>query len=161
MTSTSTSQITLITYDSTFSNPVFVIWSLDWSVDNWLNLWWDVTNQDFARQWPCPAWYHVPSKAEWTWLILAWDWNWKIWNRAWTTTEWTDFWNALKLPMAGYRYHSNGIMDNQWAYWFYWTSTPDYTASRYATDIRFYATDITFEDNNNRPIGFPVRCFKD
>ena len=28
------------------------------------NLRWDITDTEFARQWPCSSWYHIPSKEE-------------------------------------------------------------------------------------------------
>ena len=46
---------------------------------NWMNninakknLWWDTTNSLEARQWPCPQWYHVPTKNDWKWVLDTW-----------------------------------------------------------------------------------------
>lgn len=36
-----------------------------WDNSNNMNLWWDETNTNAARQWPCSEWYHIPSRSEW------------------------------------------------------------------------------------------------
>ena len=54
------------------SNPYyssFFRWKEDQSIKNWMTslnkkLWWDDGNNEVSRQWPCPDWYHIPTKAE-------------------------------------------------------------------------------------------------
>ena len=125
----------------------------DWIVTKDDNLWWDITNTDEARQWPCASWYHVPSKDEWEDLIIAWNWN------LWTTwTWWDELWNVLNLPLAGSRHYSAGSISNQNNRGYYWSSSPYYNNWYY---LMFYSNYISpYYNNHYRGFGFNVRCFK-
>lgn len=63
-TSTSSSTVSASWYwpNNYYSNSTFrtVVWAWDSSKNN--DLWWDVTNTNSARKWPCANWYHIPSK---------------------------------------------------------------------------------------------------
>ena len=63
---------------------------------------------------------------------------------------------ALNLPMAGRRHRSTGVMENQGSYGYYWSSFPD---STFAYHFRFDSSNINSGGNDNRALGFSVRCF--
>jgi hypothetical protein len=59
-----------------FSSPTEIISKRnDWSTVRNDNLWWDITNTQEARQWPCATWYHIPTITAWKWLMSAWWWS--------------------------------------------------------------------------------------
>lgn len=47
-----------------YNSWIFILTNTDWSSINNGNLRWDVTNTLVARQWPCPAWFHVLSRQD-------------------------------------------------------------------------------------------------
>ena len=131
----------------------------DWSSNLNDNLRWHTTNTDIARKWPCPTWYHIPTYAEWKWLVNT---------RASLTGKTTStrdgsanfnndiFSSDLKLPRAGYR---RGVSDS----WYpnndghYWSSTP-FSTSAYLLD--FLSVGVSANDGDDRAVGHSVRCFK-
>jgi hypothetical protein len=64
---------------------------------------------------------------------------------------------ALKLPYAGYRNRSYGIMGFQGSAGRYWSSSPSGT---YGFNMLFDSTYIYSRDSDTRAFGFSVRCFK-
>lgn len=65
--------------------------------------------------------------------------------------------NTLFLPAAGYRF-SDGSMNYEGKYGFYWSRTP---TSSYATYLYFSSSSSSASiDNNDRKYGFSVRCVK-
>jgi hypothetical protein len=85
--STSDSTVDLTEYSP--SNPYyvtnFIYWrntshgsnELDWAVVSNDNIWW-WNGTEYERQWPCPAWYHIPTNQEWQdvidyWLAATWE----------------------------------------------------------------------------------------
>ena len=62
------------------------------SVENWFNSW-----LNRKRQWPCPKWWHVPSRWERNSLVLAWC-NIDSWCNAWYSDiiSWWFAWNFTK-----------------------------------------------------------------
>jgi hypothetical protein len=68
------------------SNPyyswVFVLWlkengtgtENDWAIVSNDNIWWYDAIKESDRQWPCPEWWHIPTKSEWDDLIAYWEW---------------------------------------------------------------------------------------
>ena len=113
----------------------------DWRDDNNVNRW------ETANQGPCPTGYHVPTNTEW--------------NTADTFGAWannTDTFNsALKLPSSGYRTRTNGTLDNQGTYGYYWASTVSGTNARYLSFLSTAAHTLSL----NRAHGLTVRCLKD
>ena len=62
---TSSTQVNAWSYSaSSYSGNTFIIWNSDWTSAENHNLWWDTTNTESARRWPCPSGYHVPSMDE-------------------------------------------------------------------------------------------------
>ena len=45
---------------------VYTIWNSDarWDIPNNDNLWWDTTDTELARRWPCQEWWHIPSRVD-------------------------------------------------------------------------------------------------
>lgn len=77
------------------------------------NLRWWVTWTNEAMQWPCPSWFHISLRSEFTavkdiWTALGWS------------SGWTNFRIALKLPFAWFRNYSATIYDKNGAghYWY-------------------------------------------
>jgi hypothetical protein len=98
-------------------------------------------------QWPCSAWYHVPTNAEWVAIITAW----------WWWTNWTNLSNTLKLSLAGYPLRNDGTMSNQGSYGYYCSSSP-YGAYEYL--LFFHSTNIYPSYTNGRSDGCSIRCIK-
>ena len=113
----------------------------DWRSDNNNNRW------ATANQGPCPAGYHVPTNNEWNTADTFGAWN--------NNTD--PFNSALKLPSAGARIASIGLLDSQGTYGYYWSST---VSGANALTLFFYST-AAHTNNSLRAHGFSVRCLKD
>lgn len=145
---------------------------LDWNSGNiqddnsrW---WWDdiddsdgkplnsypINNPEY-RKWPCPVWYHVPSKWEWHALVSIRGYD--------KTSEISGFYIDFKLPFAGMRNWENGSLNqgNQ----VYLRSSSPYTGSAGSgLAWEFYLTNMIINATSHvspRNTGLPVRCFKD
>lgn len=68
-------------------------------------------------QWPCSAWYHVWTQAEWKNIVNA-----GITLGAWVSGDGTNFWKYMKMPFCWYRNYNRNIYD-QWTWWRYWLNT--------------------------------------
>jgi hypothetical protein len=134
-----------------------LVWPYDWTTSRNDNLWWNTTNTKIARQWPCATWYHVPTVWEWKNSVETWAWASCCWWWAWLV-------EAYKLPLAWERRYSDGLMDFQWLYGRYWSSTPyDSTPWPYMYDAYdLYFSNVGFFPTNGgyRSYAYPVRCFK-
>ena len=124
----------------------------EYNAGTWIEIW---TIQDYsAMQWPAPDGFHVPLTTEWQavkdiWTALG----------GWSS-DWTNFWIALKLPFAGFRSYSSARVYSQDSYGYYWSSSR-YDAN-YAYHLNFNSSDITPQSSGySRACGFSVRCFKD
>ena len=132
------------------------IWStaLSWNSEN--NLWWDEDNTHEARKWPCPEWWHVPSKNEWQTVYNTWI---NSSNKSISEFPWEDFAKDLKLPPAGRRYYNNLNFWSRGSYGDYWSSTPDGSNSAY--HLYFTSSSVYPQTSNYyRSYGFSVRCLK-
>ena len=107
---------------------------------------------NFATQWPSPNGFHVPLNTERqaVYDIRAALGGW--------SSDWTNFWKALKLPFAGYRSRWNSNVNNQGSNGYYWSSTR-YNAS-IAYDLNFNSSGINPQGRDNRSDAFSVRPFK-
>ena len=73
------------------------------------------------------------------------------------TNSATAFSNFLKLPTAGYRFHSSGSLVAQGSWGDVWTSSVNGSVSHY---VGFDSSDANVY-YNNRAYGFTVRCLRD
>lgn len=95
---------------------------------------------------PCPAGYRVPS-----------DYEWQAERNTWATKNSAGAFTALKLPVAGNRYFSNGSLYFVGSYGFYWSSTVSGTNAR---NLNFNSS-TAYMYSGYRAYGFSVRCIKD
>ena len=98
-----------------WNNPYISSWfitSNDWNWDSSDSTLWNESDQS-KRQWPCPAWYHIPNTGELNKLIkyrvASYTWNWWAINNSsisidnglrWIYGYWEDIRNDLLLPYA-------------------------------------------------------------
>jgi prepilin-type N-terminal cleavage/methylation domain-containing protein/uncharacterized protein (TIGR02145 family) len=146
---TSPTQIWATTNDSTYSSGTFITTGTsDWTSIQNDNMWWDTTDTDEARIWPCEVWYHVPTTSEWTWIHTAW----------WWWTNWLNMSYALKIPMAGRRNpYTSGSVYSIGSTGYYWSSSPNGTNGYY---MSFGSSYINPSVGTGRANGYSVRCFK-
>lgn len=146
-------------------------WS-DYVLDTWA----------YARQWPCPTWWHVPSAWEW-WALLNGYCElfpescidntdkkgersslvkWILSRSVSNETLGNSFMTAFKLPKAGRIMadsHYPGKMWNKWQEGFYWSSSfisDEYVAYLWFNKAQIYAT----QTNGETKWWAPIRCFK-
>ena len=196
LTNVSTSQMNVSSYwpSNPYNVPVFVVWFDNWATSNdSTNLWWweaDNKNSDWwknmskdsakFRQWPCPAWYHVPSAGEWNDLLKYWVADYKTqWNNLnLQTNSESDlnyflsnsaaveaFYRDFYIPYAGARSFQNLSMPNYTKWFLYWqgewsalwTSSP---SNSWNSQSFFLNTNgIKWDNKNPRAMANPVRCF--
>ncbi|MDA3891467.1 MAG: FISUMP domain-containing protein [Salinivirgaceae bacterium] len=115
----------------------------DWRSPQNGNLWQGVSGTNN----PCPSGYRLPTEAELNAERTSWGSN----NSAGA------YGSPLKLPVAGFRYFSNGSLYNVGSYGRYWSSTVDGTYSR----ILYFISSNASLGSSNRASGYSVRCLKD
>jgi uncharacterized protein (TIGR02145 family) len=115
----------------------------DWRSSQNDNLWQGVSGTNN----PCPSGYRLPTEAEWEAERASWSSN----NAAGA------FASPLKLPVAGYRYGSNGSLDLAGSGGSCWSSTVDGTNSRRLA----FGSSSAGMGSGNRAYGNSVRCLKD
>jgi len=157
---------------STYSSWLFVIKKVNWTKNNSdINLrWWsgdnnsnyrwyyNITEDNIKdRQWPCPAWYHVPGEWEYIYLefyrskVYTWEDSYKL----------SKFYSDFKIPFAGRRNTSNNQIANQGIYTYLWTSSP-VSASAWQSIRPFWNSESLYINNMDyRANGLSVRCFYD
>jgi uncharacterized protein (TIGR02145 family) len=130
------------------SNALFIVAPsspYDWRSPQNGNLWQGLSGINN----PCPVGFALPTDAQWVALVA--DSN--ITNSASAFGSTT-----LKLPAAGYRYYSSGVLNSPGGNGYYWSSSPDSTNAYY---LRFNSTSVYPAYDDSRAIGFSVRCVKD
>jgi hypothetical protein len=113
----------------------------DWRSSQNNNLWQGVNGVNN----PCPSGYRIPTETELNAERASWSANNSI----------GAFTSPLKLPLAGYRSHGDGSLNNESGD--YWSSTVGGTSARYL-DFSDGNAGMT---NDSRAFGFSVRCIKD
>ena len=124
-------------------NFIIASWPGDWRSPQNTNLWQGVNGVNN----PCPSLYRLPTDTEL-------DTEHSYWS---TDNAAGAFASPLKLPMAGYRFYSNGSLYNVESYGSYWSSTFSGTFSSY---LLFFSSNATIY-TSYRAYGFSVRCLKD
>ena len=120
----------------------FIIGSVDWRNPENTNLWQGPNGVNN----PCPSLYRLPTDAE----LDAERASWSSQNAAGALAS------PLKLPMAGYRLHSDGSLISG-GRGGYWSSTVDGSASR----TLVFESSTAIVNSNLRARGHAVRCLKD
>jgi uncharacterized protein (TIGR02145 family) len=115
----------------------------DWRSPQNANLWQGVNGVNN----PCPSGYRLPTETELYNERLSWS----IKNAAGA------FASPLKLPLAGFRYYSNGSLLDVGFLGGYWCSTVSSTNSR---NLSFDSSNAPMEPDY-RAYGLSVRCIKD
>jgi uncharacterized protein (TIGR02145 family) len=115
----------------------------DWRSPQNNNLWQGVNGING----PCPIGYRLPTEAELEAERLSWS----------SIDDQGAFASALKLPMAGFRLFSNGLLFDVGTGGCYWSSSVSSTLSRNLVFNSSNANMGTF----NRADGLSVRCLKD
>ena len=115
----------------------------DWRSPQNNNLWQGVNGVNN----PCPTGFRLPTNTEQQTMITA----------EGITNSATAYASTLKLPVAGYRYVSDGSFYNQGSYGNYWSSS---LSGSSALNVNFNSGSISPADAGNRANGFAVRCLK-
>ena len=150
-----------------YSSNIFLKLNPNWDSSNNNYLWWDDMAGDYAMQWPCPAWYHVPSIEEWDDVL---EMYYEI-DSKWGTIDHSNgvkvdgiafrkaFQDAFYIPLAWFR-NNDYQLTNQWSEARFWTSTPDNNDS--TKSRRFYVGNNVVDSINTkeRVYGYSVRCFQ-
>lgn len=125
----------------------------------------DTRNPRVERQWPCPEWFHVPSRWDVYKLVkirasieFPWDDDVQKHIKMWSIGKrwiWNLFRDDLLWPMAWWiRFDWNATPHEQNFIWYYRMSSP----WRF---LNFRNDAIIESPESYRAATFPVRCFKD
>ena len=96
---------------------------------------------------PCPTGYRIPTEAEWVAEHTSWT----------SQDQYGAFASPLKLPLAGYRYYSDGSLYGDGTSGRYWSSTVSSTGARYL----YFNSSNALLNAFSRANGLSVRCLKD
>lgn len=125
----------------------------DWSSPSNDDLWGNITNTEYARQWPAPSGYHVPSIIEWQNFI-------KLFNIIRPDAHsGNDFKNTFKIPFAGIRRYTDSGVVGQGNNGFYWSSSSQ-SGSYNTYNLMLDSFNVYASSNYYRAYGLPVRPFK-
>jgi uncharacterized protein (TIGR02145 family) len=118
---------------------------------NWTNFSEEDTLWQSGLNDPCPKGFRIPTEAEWQDEINTWTNT----NKAQAAMN-----SELKLPLAGYRLHTDGTLGHVGEHGDYWSST---VSDNYAGFLYFgtlNGSSSTSMYNNNRALAFSVRCIQ-
>jgi len=121
-----------------------------WSTRN-DDLWWDLTDTDEARQWPCNSGWHIPTRSQWVNIVSA-------MNSLGLSTG-ANYQTYLKIPFAWYRRANDP--DTQkwvWEYTYLWTSSVEKEALCWSFAIN--SSGPNTGDHSNRASTLSIRPFK-
>jgi len=132
----------------------------NYTAGNWIDItndeiWLDGTYEwkDYtAMQWPAPSGFHVPLTTEWQAVYDVWT------ALGGWSSDWTNFWIALKLPFAGYRNYGDASVSEHGSTGYYWSSSRYYSYSAYK--LLLVSTALRPQDSDTRARGLSVRCFR-
>lgn len=119
-----------------------------------LEAWAGINIKDYtdcsAVKWPCPTWFHVPTRKDWSdlWNILS--------------TMWASNFGSLLIPLAWRRNNSDWAVSAQWTAWQYWAAE----AGDYAWDWCWCAysdeyNNVSWNSMSAEWNWFSIRPFKD
>jgi len=158
-----------------------------WTNANWdsaiNNIWWKLytwtsldTNSDNLinssdTNLVCWIWYHIPSDTEWSTAENTLFWStcdtWlNVWNCVWvgwknhSTNSITSIVSKLWIPLAGRRNSDGATFILRGYSTILWSSTSS-ASSAYHRFFRWQASTVNRDNNDNKLIGFSVRCLKD
>ncbi len=117
--------------------------SYDWRSLQNNNLWQGINGVNN----PCPSGYRLPTYSELGAELNSWSQN----------NSLGAFGSPLKLPMAGFRNHTDGSLNSEGSNGFYWSSTVN---ANNVWNLYFLSGNANLNDNP-RAYGFSVRCIKD
>jgi uncharacterized protein (TIGR02145 family) len=120
----------------------------DWRSGQNVNLWQGVAGVNN----PCPTGYRIPTGAEWEAERLSWTGG----NNATGA-----FASPLKLPVAGYRAGSAGVLDLAGTWGYYWSSTVGGSGGTSSHNLVFSSSLALAANYNSRAYGSSIRCLKD
>ncbi len=115
----------------------------DWRSPQNPNLWQGVNGINN----PCPGGYRLPTDAELNAERLSWSSNGAA----------GAFNSPLKLPVAGYRYYSNGSLGYVGSAGVYWSATVDGATARRL----YFGSSFAGMIGDRRAYGYSIRCLKD
>jgi hypothetical protein len=160
---TSNTQVDASTYWPTnpYYNEILIINSsfIDWSTVPNDDLWWDSTNTDEARQWPCPIGYHVPSTTHLQGLVQAGR-TLGLWSGTWNSIQVANFKNILLLPFAGLRLYDRDKVAEQGWLGYYRLSSIYSSIPSVSENLYFTSDNIRTPTSTRRMQVYSVRCFK-
>jgi len=120
-----------------------------WDSSNNTNLWWETTNTNAARRWPCEEWWHIPSSAD-SAIIRASFWG----------LSGSNFSQYFKIPLAWIRNWSD------WTYSYIWTRGCLWTSYSNVGEYWMSASLIFVNDSSISSTAYvpsfalPIRPFK-
>ena len=115
----------------------------DWRSPQNVNLWQGVSGINN----PCPIGYRIPTEAEWNAEIASWGSS---------NLNTTGAFNALKLPLAGFRGPTGGSQNNIGTRGRYWSSS---VSGNYSQALDFNGSGAVV-NSYFRANGYAVRCIK-
>ena len=149
-----------------YSSNKFIIWYENWSSVRNDNLWWWVSWTVEAMQWPCPAWYHVPSSTDWGLLEnILW---YEYWNNEKISKVVNSFINNLYMPLAGQRDFTSSNISHQGNGWRgTYRASSAFSRNGNVYSLYFYSSPyssptagVSVSPDSYRAFGYQIRCFK-
>lgn len=119
-----------------------------WDSSSNNNLWWDTTDTELARKWPCLDWYHIPKYTEWNSLRTLMN------SIVWRNNR-SDYFNYLLLIK-----YDSGIYWRWDTYVWEWTA---YWTSSSMTGDNAWKFELNYNPRNDsslRATWYPIRPFK-
>lgn len=126
----------------------------DWaSPNNYTSKNWNDISESDGKTFfdPCPEGWRLPTKAEYS--------NFSTTTFTWDATNSGRTYNGNWFPAAGYRRSDDGSMSSVGSGGYCWSASP-YSVN-YGYNLRFFSGNVNPALNNNRAVGFSVRCVQE